>query len=179
MPSIPIGSIGGANLAIGSSTFSDFGGAVSDLFAASAAKSKATGLRIESQEYELAAGLADQNEKFTEQSTAIKEFQQSRDIQQTIGSQQAAVASSGFAASGSALDIERDSANQGAIAQGVLAQQGLIEEAGYEEQAASYRLMAQASSQAATAADHAVNGDNISAIIKGAAGVASLFMPAA
>ena len=110
MPSIPIG---GFNLSLGAGTFSDLGGAVSDLFAASAAKSKATGLRIESQEYELAAGLADQNAQFTKQSTAIKEFQQDREIMKTIGQQQATVASSGFAASGSALDLERDSANQG------------------------------------------------------------------
>jgi hypothetical protein len=54
-----------------------------------------------------------------------------------------------------------------------------IEEAGYEEQAGSYRLMAQASSDAANAADKAANGDNIAALIKGAAGVASLFMTTA
>jgi len=160
---------------LSATTFSDIGGAVSDLFAASAARSKAQGLRTEAEQYTLAAGLADQNAKFTEQSTAIKEYQQSRDIQKTIGSQQAAVASSGFAASGSALDIERDSANQGAIAQGVLAQQGLIEEAGFEEQAASYRLMAEASSNAANAADKAATGDTIAAYIKGAAAIATLF----
>jgi hypothetical protein len=160
---------------LGPSTFSDFGGAVSDLFGASAARSKAVGLRTEAEQYTLAAGFADQNVAFTKQATAIKEVQQGRDIMKTIGQQQAAVADSGFAASGSALDLERDSANQGAIAQGVLAPQGLIEEAGCEEQAASYRLMASAASDAANSADKAATGDMIAGIIKGAAGIATLF----
>jgi hypothetical protein len=179
MPIIDVGGKGGGAFGFGGglsgSTFSDFGGAVSDLFGASAAKSKAAGLRTEAEQYTLAAGFADQNAQFTKQSTAIKEFQQGRDIMKTIGQQQAAVADSGFAASGSALDLERDSANQGAIAQGVLAQQGLIEEAGYEEQAASYRLMADAANQAANSADKAATGDTIAAVIKGAAGIATLF----
>lgn len=155
--------------------FSDFGGAVSDLFAADADKSKAAGLRAESQEYTLAAGLSQQNEQYTEQSTAIQEAQKSRDIMQTIGKQQADVAASGFAASGSALDLLRDSANQGALAKATLAQQGLITEAGYEEQAQSYQLMSQAANQAASAADKAAQGADISAGIKAVAGIAALF----
>ena len=42
-------------------------------FGASADKSKAQGDRIESQDYLLASSLAQQNEKFTETSTAIKQ----------------------------------------------------------------------------------------------------------
>ena len=57
----------------------------------------------------------------------------------------------------------------------MLAQQGLIEEAGYEEQAASYRLMAQSASDAAKSADRAATGDTIAAYIKGAAAIATLF----
>src|SRR6516165_945119 len=122
-------------------TFSDIGGAFSDLMAASAARSKQTGLQLEEQQYEQAAAFAQQNVEYTKQSTAIQEYQKQREVMQTLGQQQADVAASGFAESGSALDIERDSANQGALAQGVLAQQGLITEAGYEEQAQSYQLM--------------------------------------
>jgi hypothetical protein len=52
---------------------------------------------------------------------------------------------------------------------------GLIEEAGYEQQAKSYALMAQASRMSADAEDKAAQGSTITSIVKGAAGVASLF----
>src|ERR1700736_2333390 len=117
-------------MALSGATFSDFGGAVSDLFAASADRTKAAGLRIEGQEYTLAAGLATQNAQYTQIATGIKEFQAQRDIFQTLGKQQADVASSGFQEAGSALDLLRDSATQGALNQAVIGAQGQIQEAG-------------------------------------------------
>jgi hypothetical protein len=163
-------------MALGPSTFSDFGGAVSDLFAASADRAKAAGLRIEGQEYTLAAGLATQNAQYTQVSTDIKEFQAQRDIFQTLGKQQADVASSGFQEAGSALDLLRDSANQGALNQAVIGAQGQITEAGYEEQAASYTLMSQAASMAATASDKAAQGADIAAGLRFASAAFS-FIP--
>jgi hypothetical protein len=163
----------------GSSTFSDIGGAFSDLMGASAARSKQQGLQLEEAQYELAAQYAKQNEQFTEQSTAIQEYQKGREIMKTEGEQRADIAANNFAESGSALDIERDSANQGALAQAVLAQQGLITEAGYQEQANSYNIMAQAAGVAAQAAGKAASGDTIAAIIKGGAAIATLFPLAA
>jgi hypothetical protein len=65
-------------------------------------------------------------------------------VTQTIGGQRASVAAAGFASGGSAGDIMRDSASQGALAKGVLAQQGVISEAGYDEQAKSFQTMAAA-----------------------------------
>ena len=161
-------------MALGASTFSDFGGAISDLYAASADQTKAAGLRIEGQEYTLASTLATQNEQYTEQSTELQQYQESRKIEQTLGAQQAEVAASGFGASGTADDLLRDSANQGALAKATLAQQGLITEAGYTEQAQSYTLMSQAADMAASAADKAAQGSDIGAIVKGVAGVATL-----
>jgi hypothetical protein len=165
-------------MALSGATFSDFGGAVSDLFAASADRSKAAGLRIEGQEYTLAAGLATQNAQYTQISTNIKEFQAQRDIFQTLGKQQADVASSGFQEAGSALDLLRDSAQQGALNTAVLGAQGQIQEAGYEEQAASYTLMAQAASMAATASDKAAQGATIAAGFRFASALFS-FIPTA
>lgn len=162
-------------MAVSSSTFSDFGGAVSDLFAASGDQSKATGDRIEAQDYDLASTLATQNEAFTETSTAIKQAQTDRQIYQTMGGVTANTAGSGFAASGSSLDVLRDSAAQGALTKAVAGQQGLIAEAGYNEQAKSYTNMADAANIAADAADKAASGSTISGILKGVAGVASLF----
>lgn len=177
-------------MAFGASTISDIGGAVSDLFASSADRSKAQGLRlkaqgdaIEGQDYDLAASLAGQNEKFTETSTAIKQAQNDRAIYQTIGGQQADIAGSGFAASGSALDLLRDSASQGALTKAVAGQQGLITEAGYTEQQQSYQnlskaagLAVQQDNLAANAADNAAAGADITSAIKGVAAIATLFV---
>lgn len=175
-------------MALSSTTFSDAGGAVSDLFASSADTSKAQGLRIkaqgdalEGQNYDEAAVLAQQNEQFTEQSTAIKLQQIDRSNYQTIGGQQADVAGAGFASSGSALDLMADSASQGALTKAVAGQQGLITEAGYTEQAQSYQNMSKAAAfavqgdeLAADAADKAATGSTITGIIKGVAAVASV-----
>lgn len=162
-------------MALGAGTFNALGGAVSDLFAAQGLRTKAKGSRIEAQEYDLASNLALQNEQFTKTSTAIKDAQAQRGIYQTLGQQQADVAGSGFAESGSALDLLRDSASQGALNKAVLNQQGQIEEAGYEEQSKSYQLMASASRMAADADEKAAGGADWAAALKGAAAVASLF----
>lgn len=167
-------------MAFGSSTIQGFGAAVQDLYAASALRSKGQGLRAEAEEYTLAARLADQNAQYTKESTDIKAFQANRDIMKTVGQQQADVAANGFANSGSALDLMRDSVTQGAITVGALRNQGAVQEAGYEEQAQSYRIMTDAANQAATAADKAAHGANIAAMFAAAGAVVSMMpsMPA-
>jgi hypothetical protein len=65
-------------------------------------------------------------------------------------------------------------ASQGAIAHAAASQQGLITEAGYNEQAASYNLMATAADQAAAAEDKAAEGAKIGAIIDFTAAAVSL-----
>jgi hypothetical protein len=170
---------------IGSSTFSDLGGAVAGVTAGIGAEDQASlqaqGLQItaqgtlitaqgtqlnaealniqaagnvaEAQNYTLAETLANANSAFTAQSTRIQQSQEDRQITQTIGGVRAASAASGFSGGGSAGDILRDSASQGALAKGVLANQGLITEAGYDEQAASYKTLA-AAGMATAATEH-------------------------
>lgn len=162
-------------MAFGSGTFASLGGAASDLFAADAHRAKAAGDRFEQKNYLLAADLADQNTKFTETSTAIKLAQGDRQLYQTLGGQQADIAGAGFANSGSALDLMRDSASQGALTHAVTAEQGLITEAGYKEQGESYRNMSQAAQVAINAETKAADNAWITAGIKGVAAAASLF----
>jgi hypothetical protein len=107
-------------------------------------RTKAQGDLAEATNYDLAAGLAQQNEAFTEQSTRIQNAQAARQETLVLGGQRAQVAGAGFALGGNALDIMRDSASQAALQRGVLQQQGLITEAGYEEQAKSFQTMAAA-----------------------------------
>lgn len=197
-------------MAVSQTTFSDAGGSVSDLFAgigdlaqgalkakglniqASGIRLKAQGDLAEASEYDLSSSLATASEKFTEQSQAIKQMQQDRSNETQIGGQKADIAGSGGAASGSALDILRDSASQGALTKAVLGQQGLITEAGFTEQANSFNLMAstarttaageesiadqtdQLATQTEDAAKTAATGSFISSAIKGVAAVASI-----
>lgn len=163
-------------MAFGVGTINSIGGAVNDLFAADAHKSKAKGLRIEAENYDLASGYALKNEKFVETSTAIKQAQMDREIYKTIGGQQADIAGAGFAASGSAIDLMRESAAQGALTKAVGEQQGLITEEGYQVQAKSYANMGAAARMAANAEDEAATGAYWGAGFKAAAAVAS-FLP--
>jgi hypothetical protein len=155
-------------------TFSDLGGAASDIFAGFGDQAKAQGDFAEATDYTLASTLATQNEQFTQTSTAIKEAQQNRSLTQTLGGQEADVAGAGFAESGSSLDLLRDSASQGALTHAVLGQQGLITEAGYQEQATSYTNMATAATAAGNAANQAATFADITGAIKGVAAIATL-----
>jgi hypothetical protein len=146
---------------------------VSDLFAGFGDEAKAQMDLNEQAEYELAGKLATQNEQFTQMSTAIQEAQQQREITQALGKTRAQVAGAGFAESGSALDILRSNAQQGAQAHAVLSEQGLITEAGYQEQAQSFNLMASAAGEAASAEKNAAIGSFISAPLS----FATAFLP--
>jgi hypothetical protein len=162
-------------MAFGPATVSDIGGGVSDLFSAQGDLAKQQNDYLEGQEYGLAGNLASQNSAYTEQSTAIKLAQQNRELLLNLGGQKADTAAGGFAASGSSLDLLRDSAAQGSIVQQTLAKQGQITEAGYQEQAQSYSLMQEAANNAGNAEGNAAKGAEITGGLKIAAGVASLF----
>jgi hypothetical protein len=163
-------------MALSPSTFSTFAGGVSDIFAAQGDKAKAQYDFAEGKSYGLAAGLAAQNEEFTATSTAIKEAQQQREAMMTLGGQRGDVAGAGFAESGSALDLLRDSASQGALAHAVIGQQGLITEAGYEQQRQSYQIMQGAANDAGNAANNAATIADITGGLKIVASIASLGM---
>ena len=150
------------------------GAAVSDIFAGFATQTKAAGDYAEASEYNLAADYANQEAQFTKQSTAISEFQQQRELTKSLGETVADTAGAGFATSGSAIDLLRGSASQGALQQAVTGEQGLISEAGYREQAQSYEMMANSAVGAGNAEKQAAWGDFIGAGLQGAGAVASL-----
>lgn len=150
------------------------GAAVSDIFAAFGAQAKGQGDLLEQQNYQLAAKYAQQEADFAKQSTAIQEMQLSREVSKSLGQTTADVAGAGFATSGSAIDLLRESAAQGAITKQVTQVQGNITEAGYKEQAQSYSNMASAAGIAASSESKAATSDFIGAGIAGATGVAQL-----
>lgn len=166
-------------MAFGAGTINSVGGAVQDIFGAEAHEIKAKGLRLEGENYKEAAGFATQNAEFSRISTGIKLAQQDRETYKALGGIQADVAGAGFAMSGSALDIMRDSASQGALMKAVAGEQGLIQEEGYNVQSRSYENMSRASEFAAQAEDTAATASLWSAGFKSLAAVTSIFTPPA
>jgi hypothetical protein len=161
-------------MALGQSTFSDASAAVSDIFAGIGDQYKAQGAEFEKQAYLSAADLAAQNEKYTEESQAIKQTQLDRQIFFAQSGAQAATAGAGLKESGSAVDLLAQGASQGALTKQVLTRQGLITEEGYKQQEQSYRLLASAADVAEQADKTASIGADIGAAINAAASVATL-----
>lgn len=120
---------------------------------------KGQGDILEGQSYGEAAGLATLNAQYATASTNIQEAQTQRQTFQVIGSEKADVAGAGLEASGSALDLLRSSTAQGALNHSIIASQGQINVAGYQEQAASYTNMQAAAGVASQAETQAAAGE--------------------
>jgi len=121
----------------------DAGGAVSSLFGARGARSSA-------RSYDEAQRIAEENARLARSATEIRDIQLKRTIFKTLGTQQAQVAGAGFAASGSALDLARDSAAQGEHARAINQAQGAITANSYLEQAGMFGGMSDAARASAT-----------------------------
>jgi hypothetical protein len=160
---------------------------------------KGQGDILEGQMYGTAASLASLNATYTGFSTRLQQVQADRALFMNLGSERAAAAGSGSSGGGSAADILRASASQGALNRAVLGEQGLITQAGYQEQAQSYGYMQQAANVGAQAEDvsaaqeqdvaaadqqmakadkEAGTADYIATGVKAGAGIISLFTPA-
>lgn len=179
------------------------GGAVSELFAAEASRAKADmfrttakldtlkgrGLELEGENLARAGDLALLNKEYTAASTAVQVAQADRAITLGLGGVRAGAAAAGLKLEGSAEDVLMASAMQGEIEKSVLAEQGLITEAGYQESADSYKNMVEASKiavegtrlsseahlRAAASEEDAATGHEIASVFKGVAAIASLF----
>src|SRR6266699_2249625 len=94
---------------------SGFGAAISDIGSFFGTEARGAFDIAEQSQYTAAARLARQNEQYTKMSTAIKESQTDRELYMSLGKTQTEIAGAGFNLSGSALDILRESASQGAL----------------------------------------------------------------
>lgn len=147
-----------------SGALTDFGSAVSDLFGSQAAGASAGS-------YLQAAAIADQNAKIATASTNTQEMQETRQLYKTLGTQEAQVGGANFAESGTALDLLRDSASQGATAKALTAEQGAITINSYEEQAGIFSGMANAASASG-------NAQAIGGVLSAAGGALNIYSAA-
>ncbi len=161
-------------MAISSTSFNAFSGAASDIMGGFGDFAKAQGAEFEAQAYQLAAGMAMKNLEYTKMSTAVQQAQEDRKLTLAMGETRAQIAGAGFAEGGSALDILRSSAEQGALSKAVLGQQGLITEEGYREQAQAYTTMESAAQSAASQERQAGTISIITGVAKAAVGFGTL-----
>lgn len=130
----------------------DLFGAAGDIFGGFAA---ASGSRAAATQYRNAA-------EFTTQQTALKTAMATRALYQSNSAIGADVGSNGFQLGGSAGDILRANAEQGALTKGAITLQGAAQESAYLQQA--------------KAAKAAASGQMIGGIISGVASVAAAFL---
>lgn len=145
----------------------DFGGigsAASDIFGGLGSFDTAKGYKAQAKGFERAGEISGINRELARQAADITAVQADRDIYQTLGSQQAAIGGSGLAATGSALDIIRDSARQASLTKSLLSRNAQIEDLAYEQEAISFA--AQAAAAKANAKSSKKSG--IGGLVKGA-----------
>lgn len=161
-------------MAFGNSTFSNAGGAVSDIFSGLASLEKAKGYKAEARGFDTAARLAGENIDLARSSTEIQAMQAQRKELKIIGGQIADVAGAGFGSGGTALDLLAESNRQASLEQALIGVQGDIQENAYETQQASFTAQAQAARSAAKASSFSATGSFISAGFKAFAGIGTL-----
>lgn len=161
-------------MALGNDTFSAISGSVNDLFSGLAGLERAAGSAAEAQAYGIAATISREQAEFTKESTAVKTFMADRQIYKAIGREETQIAGAGFEKSGTALDLLRESAQQGSLETQLLQRQGLITQESYEQQAKSYDFMKSAAEHAADAGVLGSIGSFVNSAVKGAFVVASL-----
>jgi hypothetical protein len=137
------------------------GGGIGDLFGAQGSKDAAKG-------YDAAAAAEHTNAQIAQASVGIEEAAISRDIFKTAGGQRADIAGAGFKMTGTALDLARDTARQGALATALTVNQGAIDIEGHTAQAQMYTAEAQAARAQA-------KGQGISGIFGIASGILGIF----
>lgn len=154
----------------------DIGSAISDFGSAAADLTNAQGAYASSGAYVDASQLSTTNQQISEAATAVQVQQQQRQLYQTIGSQRADVGGAGFAESGSALDLMRSSAQQGALAKSLMTEQGAITSTSYLEQSDLYAGMAAAASDSGRADQSAASSSSFAGDVSTVAAVAAFFL---
>lgn len=113
------------------------GGAVKDIFGGIGSLQEAKG-------YEKAAKIEESNAQLAGASEQLQLFQTQRQFERAQGATQAGLAGAGLAASGSALDVLRMGAEQGALQKQIVSTQGQIQIQNFEQQAEADKALASA-----------------------------------
>lgn len=129
----------------------DFFGGIQGIGSGIAGLFNAGGLSASANDLDAAARLEDVNARISTASTDIQLAAVTRDALKTIGGQAQDVATAGFSASGTALDLLADSQRQASLASALTATQGAIETQSHVAQAGVYRSEAASARRQSTA----------------------------
>lgn len=149
--------------------FDGLGGAVDTIFGGLGAFDTAKGYKSQAKGYERAAEISRINRGISQQASDIEMVQAERDIYRTTGAQTAAIGANNLSATGSALDILKDSAQQGSMTRQLLGRQSAIQDLAYEQEELSFLGQAEAAKAAAKSSKKSGIGGLISGGIKIAA----------
>lgn len=120
---------------------------------AAALTTEAAGVTAEANQYGIAGDISTQNAALAQVSGSLQQYQNTRTLMKTLGTQAAGISSAGFADSGSAVDLARSSLQQGLLQGQVIGTNTQLEAGGYFQQAA-----ASAAEKAAATATAATEG---------------------
>ena len=138
---------------------------------------EAQGANAEAGQYDIAGAASEANAQTELVSGQLQQFQNTRKLMMTLGSQTAGYAGSGFQASGSTLGVARSSLQQGLLQNQVLGVNADLAAGGYLEQAAaSHAEAATARTAAAAATANATTATNLSNLTKANITATSTFL---
>lgn len=150
------------------------GGAIQAGETADSLRISEEGFKLEAESYRKGSAAARESGRLSEVSTRVQTIQADRKINRTLGAQQATAAAAGFEASGSNLDLLRDSTAQGHMTDQMIGLQGEINANAFEQQALASDAQAVAADVAAKNAEAGAKAAETGGIIQGIAGVASI-----
>ena len=128
------------------------GQSVEDAANAAAETEAATGATAEATAYGTSGDIATQNAQLEGYSGQVQQYQQMRQANATIGSQQAAISASGFGNSGSSLALLRSSKQQAYLGNQIIGINSQLAQGGYLEQASASTAEQAAATAASSAA---------------------------
>lgn len=126
---------------------------------------EAAGTTAEAGEYGQAAAGATNNAQIATLSGQLQQYQNTRTLMNTLGTQAADVSGAGFQNSGTALNLARSSLQQGVLQNQVIGMNAELESGGYLEQASASQAEQQgALTAAATETSQAATAGSLSAL---------------
>jgi hypothetical protein len=149
-----------------SSGLSGIGGVAVDIAAAMGGRVTAAGYRDAANSFGQAQYLAEQNALQSQVAGRLQRAQLARQVYMTTGAQEAITGANGFQIGGSAADIIRNTAQQGALAAQLSSEQTGININSYLAQADADRREQQQAEAAAKAAESSVTGGFLGAAFK-------------
>ncbi len=166
-----------ANSNLAGALYGELGNTASDTGAAAAYNITAAGDANEANLYDQAAGVGTTNAATELVSGQLQEFQNTRQLMNTIGSQKAGYAGAGFQDSGTTLDVARSSLQQGLLQNQVIGENSNLAAGGYLEQAvANTAAGAAANTAGAAASANAATATTLAGLNTAAAATTSNFI---